>query len=106
MGDNAAAPAKPVTFRVQLVGKVSPDAVYTVTVVKNGEAFRSLQAAVQGNAAAAEFVDTPASTGRTYYLVQVAGLATPYPEVPGAAARGGTMVGLSNPIYFNFDPNF
>ncbi|HKQ13957.1 MAG TPA: CehA/McbA family metallohydrolase [Steroidobacteraceae bacterium] len=106
MGDNAASPAKPVTFRVQLVGKMSPDAVYTVNVVKNGEAFRSLQAAVQGNTAAAEFVDTPAASGRTYYLVQVAGPATPYPEVPGAAARGGTMVGLSNPLYFNFDPNF
>jgi hypothetical protein len=106
MGDNAASPAKPVTFRVQLVGKMSPDAVYTVNVVKNGEAFRSLQAAVQGNTAAAEFVDTPAGTGRTYYLVQVEGPPTPYPEVPGAAARSGTMVGLSNPIYFNFDPNF
>jgi hypothetical protein len=38
--------------------------------------------------------------------VQVEGPPTPYPEVPGAAARSGNMVALSNPIYFNFEPNF
>jgi hypothetical protein len=103
MGDDAAAPGKPVTFRVQLTGNMSPDAVYTVTVVKNGDKFRSVQAMKQGSGAAVEFIDTPAATGRTYYLVQVTGPPTPYPEVPGAAARGGDMVALSNPIYFNFD---
>jgi hypothetical protein len=45
-------------------------------------------------------------TGRSYYLVQVAGPPTPYPEVPGAAARGGDMVAISKPVYFNFAPSF
>lgn len=106
MGDSAASPGKPVTFRVQLVGRTPPDATYTVNVVRNGGKFRSLKAIGQGDGAAVEFIDTPAATGRTYYLVQVEGPPTPYPEVPGAAARGGNMVALSNPIYFNFDPNF
>jgi hypothetical protein len=106
MGDNAASPSKLVTFRVQLVGRMPPDAVYTVRVVRNGDTFRSLKAIGQANGAAVEFIDTPSATGRTYYLVQVEGSPTPYPEVPGAAARSGNMVGLSNPIYFNFDPNF
>jgi hypothetical protein len=38
--------------------------------------------------------------------VQVEGPPTPYPEVPQSAALSGNMVGLSNPIYFNFDPRF
>jgi hypothetical protein len=105
MGDDAAASGKPVTFRVQLVGNMGPDAVYTVSVVKNGDKFRSLQTVKQGSGAAVEFIDTPAATGRSYYLVQVAGPPTPYPEVPGAAARGGDVVALSNPIYFNFAPS-
>jgi hypothetical protein len=53
-----------------------------------------------------EFDDTPATNGRTYYRVQVEGTPTAYPEVPGSMALSGNMVGLSNPIYFNFDPNF
>lgn len=106
MGDSAASSGKPVTFRVQLVGTTPPDTVYTVNVVKNGARFRSLKATGQGSGATVEFADTPAATGRTYYLVQVEGPPSPYPEVPGAAARSGNMVGLSNPIYFNFDPSF
>jgi hypothetical protein len=82
------------------------DAEYTVTVVKNGGKFRSLKATAQENGAAVEFIDTPAASGRTYYLVQVEGPPTPYPEVAGAAARAGTMVALSDPIHFNFDPSF
>jgi len=53
-----------------------------------------------------EFTDTPAALGRTYYRVEVTGPSTPYPQVPGSTALSGNMVGLSNPIYFNFDPNF
>lgn len=53
----------------------------------------------------AEFTDTPSADGRTYYRVQVEG-PTPYPEVPESEQRSGNMVGLSNPIFFNFDPNF
>ncbi|MFA6084311.1 hypothetical protein [Mucilaginibacter sp.] len=53
-----------------------------------------------------EFTDTSKTSGRTYYRVVVEGPPTAYPEVPGAAALSGNMVGLSNPICFNFDPKF
>jgi hypothetical protein len=53
-----------------------------------------------------EFTDTPAMLGRTYDRVEVEGPPTDYPQVPRSMALSGNMVGLSNPIYFNFDPNF
>ncbi|CAN5294355.1 hypothetical protein BH09PSE2_BH09PSE2_24490 [soil metagenome] len=34
------------------------------------------------------------------------GPSTPYPKVPGAAVLSASMVALSNPIFFNFDPSF
>jgi hypothetical protein len=36
----------------------------------------------------------------------VEGPPTAYPQVPESAALSENMVGLSNPIHFNFDPNF
>jgi len=59
-----------------------------------------------GKAPFVEFTDTPATPGRTYYRVEVQGPVTPYPQVPESMALSGNMVGLSNPICFNFDPNF
>ena len=53
-----------------------------------------------------EFTDTPKVLGRTYYRVEVEGPPTAYPQVPGSTALSGTMVGLSNLLYFNFDRNF
>lgn len=107
MGDNARATGKPVRFRVQLVGKTIP-AAYTVSVVKDGARFGSFQASghVDGEPPAVEFTDTPPVGVRSYYRVQVEGPPTAYPQVPGSTALSGNMVGLSNPIYFNFDPNF
>jgi len=105
MGDNAKPTGKPVHFRVQLTGKTIPaDGAYTVTVIKDGDTFGSFPA--RGPSPVVEFYDTPATTGRTYYRVQVEGTPTAYPEVPGSMALSGNMVGLSNPIFFNFDPNF
>jgi hypothetical protein len=104
MGDNAKATGRPVRFRVQLAGRTVPGAAYTVSVIKDGAKFASFPAT--GETPAAEFTDTPAAKGRTYYRVQVEGPPTPYPEVPGSPALSGNMVGLSNPIYFNFDPKF
>jgi hypothetical protein len=79
-----------------------------VSVVKDGAKFASLpmSAAAAGAAPAAEFTDTPSASARTYYRVTVEGPQTPYPQVPGSMALSATMVGLSNPIYFNFDPAF
>lgn len=104
MGDNAAATGKPVTFRVQLAGAIPPNAVYTVKVVKDGAAFGTFE--TSGDTPTADFTDTPASNGRTYYRVTVEGPPTAYPEVPDSQQRSGNMIGLSNPIYFNFDPAF
>jgi hypothetical protein len=78
--------------------------LYTVRVIKNGDSFKTLQAT--GSTPMVEFTDTPKEVGRTYYRVEVEGTPTAYPEVPESAALSGNMVGLSNPLYFNFDPNF
>lgn len=104
MGDNVKATGKPVRFRVQLTGKTVPDSTYTIDVIKNGDPFQTLQAI--GKKPMVEFTDTPVAIGRTYYRIEVHGPSTPYPQVPQSASLSGNMVGLSNPIYFNFDPNF
>jgi len=104
MGDNVKSTGKPVKFRVQLTGNTVPDSTYTVSVIKSGSKFGTFQAT--GKTPMAEFTDTPATLGRTYYRVVVEGPATAYPQVPESAPLNGNMVGLSNPIYFNFDPNF
>jgi hypothetical protein len=104
MGDNAKATGKVVTFRVQLTGKTVRDSSYTVNVIKNGDTFATYR--VRGSQPVVEFTDTPVVLGRTYYRVEVQGPPTAYPQVPQSPALAGGMVGLSNPIYFNFDPNF
>lgn len=104
MGDNARPTGKPVKFRVQLTGQTVSGATYTVNVIKNGDKFGTFQAT--GKLPAVEFTDTPATSGRTYYRVVVEGPPTAYPQVPQSMALSGNMVGLSNPICFNFDPNF
>jgi hypothetical protein len=104
MGDNIKSTGKLVKFRVQLTGNTVPGATYTVSVVKNGNAFGTFTAT--GKMPAVEFTDTPETLGRTYYRVVVEGPPTAYPQVPESMALSGNMVGLSNPICFNFDPNF
>lgn len=104
MGDNMKSTGKAVTFRVQLNGNMDSDATYEITVVKNGHQFGGFS--MKGNTPVLEFTDVPAPRERSYYRVLVKGPSTPYPEVPESAALTGNMIGLSNPIYFNFDPNF
>lgn len=103
MGDNARAAGTPVTFRIALAGKTVPGD-YTARVIKDGAPFKTLP--LTGAPPTVEFTDAPAAGARSYYRVEVEGPSTPYPEVPGAAALTGKMVALSNPIYFNVDPNF
>ena len=105
MGDNAKATGKPVTVRVQLAGTTVEGAEYTVHVVKDGDPYKTLKI-TGGKTAMVDFTDTPKEIGRTYYRVEVEGPQTAYPQVPGSMALSGNMVGLSNPLYFNFDPNF
>jgi hypothetical protein len=104
MGDTAKATGNPVRFQIQITGNTVAGASYTVRVVKNGDPFNTLKAT--GKVPTVEFTDTPKVLGRTYYRVEVEGPPTVYPEVPASTALSGNIVGLSNPIYFNFDPNF
>jgi hypothetical protein len=104
MGDNAKSSGKSVRFRIQLTGHALEETPYIVNVVKDGNKFGTFQ--TPGATAAVEFTDTPDPVGRTYYRVEVHGPATPYPQVPDSTKYSEDMVGLSNPIYFNFDPNF
>jgi hypothetical protein len=104
MGDNVKATGKPVNFSVKLAGTSITAGTYTINVVKNGSKFGTFTATEK--TPYIKFSDTPQADGRTYYRIVVEGPSTPYPQVPEAAAINGNMVGLSNPIYFNFDPNF
>lgn len=100
MGDVAKASGQPVNFRVDIVGGEAQLGLYTVKVVKDGAEFGSYQSA----GASVSFSDTPVAGQRSYYRVEVQGLPAPYPQVPGAALLSAGMVGLSNPIYFDFYP--
>lgn len=104
MGDDVKATGKAVKFRIQLTGKTVADSNYTVRVIKNGNPYNTYKAL--GKTPVVEFIDTPVTIGRTYYRVEVEGPQAVYPEVPGSMALSRNMIGLSNPIYFNFDPNF
>jgi len=101
MGDKVTASGKPVTFHVRLGGGGIVWAQYQVQVVKNGEPLT--QIAINADRPEGSFVDSPALGTRSYYRVEVQGPQSAYPQVPMAAGITGTMVALSNPIYFNFD---
>lgn len=104
MGDNAKSTGKPIKFRVELKGNVKTDSTYTVNVIKDGRKFGSYKMA--GSNPVVEFTDSPKLVERMYYRLIVEGPATDYPQVPKSMKVAGNMVALSNPIYFNFDPNF
>jgi hypothetical protein len=104
MGDNALATGRPVRFTVRLVGGGVADAAYHVRVIRNGEKFGEYDASAARPVVT--FDDTPPAHQRSYYRVEVRGPQAPYAEVPKATALSGDMIGLSNPIFFGFDPNF
>jgi hypothetical protein len=104
MGDNMAATGKPVRFELRLVGGGMADAAYKVRVIRNGEQFGEYE--TKGVNPKVTFTHTPPVGERSYYRVEVRGPQTPYPDVPNSMALGQDMVGLSNPIFFNFDPRF
>lgn len=102
MGDNVTATGKPVTFHVRLFGGSIPWAQYQVRVVRNGEPLSTL--AVDADRPEGTFEDAPAQGTRSYYRVEVLGPQSAYPQVPMSAGITGTMVALSNPVFFNFNP--
>lgn len=104
MGDNIVPTGDAVTFHVELLGGSAGLLPYTVQVVRDGADFTSLT--IAPGQTTVTFVDNPPAGQRSYYRVEVTGLPVPYPEVPGASALSGNMIALSNPIYFNFDPDY
>lgn len=104
MGDNVKASGKPVTFEVKMVGGGIKGAAYHIKISKNGDDFGAYY--TDPSTETVSFTDTPPIQGRTYYRVVVEGPQTPYPQVPNSMALSGNMVALSNPVFFNFDPNF
>lgn len=104
MGDNARPIGRPVAFEVRLAGGGIAGAAYRVRVIKNREEFGSFLTDAATNSL--RFTDTPAADARSYYRVEIEGPQTPYPQVPNSMAQSGSMVALSNPIYFNYDPAF
>lgn len=103
MGDNLAAPGGAVAFRVDLVGGAPGAEPYALTIIKNGAVFQTAKLEATRSLS---FTDTPDASGRTYYRVEVRGPVPPYPQVPNAQLVAGDLIGLSNPLYFNFDPSF
>jgi len=104
MGDNAHADGRPVDFEIRLIGGGIAGAQYKVRIVKNREEFGAL--ITDADTRTAHFTDTPDRDGRTYYRVEIEGPQTPFPDVPNCMAQSQNMVALSNPIYFNYDPDF
>ncbi|MEO8685866.1 MAG: CehA/McbA family metallohydrolase [Devosia sp.] len=104
MGDNAKPSGHPVTFEVRLAGGGIAGANYSVRVIKNREPFGSFM--TDARTRSVRFTDTPGSQERNYYRVEIEGPQVPYPEVPNSMAQSLNMVALSNPLYFNYDPNF
>jgi len=104
MGDNVKSTGKAVTFQVRLAGSMEAANAYKIHVVRNGEDFGTYEAT--GANPVVTFTDTPELAKRAYYRVEVEGPQNPYPEVPNSMKLSGTMVALSNPVFFNFDPNF
>lgn len=106
MGDNAKSAGKPVKFRVQLARNTVPGGKYKVNIFKNSSnRWQSLDM-TDADGLYAEFTDTPSAQNRTYYRVTIEGPVTPYPQVWQSMKLSENIVGLSNPSFFNFDPNF
>ena len=101
MGDNVAASGEPVTFHVKLLGGSPALLPYTVKVIVDGAELTSLT--LLPGRTDAQFTDTPPVGSRKYYRLEVTGQPVLYPQIPFSIALGGTMIALSNPIYFNFE---
>jgi hypothetical protein len=100
MGDNTISSGQPVTFLVNLAGGPPALLPYTVKVIADGNELTSLT--ILPGRTDAQFTDTPPVGQRRYYRVEVTGQPVLYPQIPLALTLGGTMIALSNPIYFNF----
>lgn len=104
MGDTVPATGAPVRFRVHLTGGGLAGVPYRAHVIRDRAPLGSFD--IAPGADGVEFTDAPEVGLRSYYRVEIEGPQTPYPEVPLSMAQSGSMVALSNPLYFNYDPAF
>ncbi|GHA32934.1 hypothetical protein GCM10007989_31320 [Devosia pacifica] len=104
MGDNIIPNGRPVSFEVRLAGGGIGGASYRVRVIKNRSEFGVIL--TDGTTLSVQFCDTPEAGKRSYYRVEIEGPQVPFAEVPNSMALSENMVALSNPIYFNYNPNF
>ncbi|MEJ2018679.1 MAG: hypothetical protein P8X51_10400, partial [Maritimibacter sp.] len=104
MGDNAVPTGGEVVFEVRLEGGCFDGVAYGVRVVKDRSEFGQFYTDPASHSL--RFTDTPDPQKRSYYRVEVMGPQTPFPEVPFCMSQSGIMVAISNPIYFNYDPEF
>ncbi|AQR60408.1 histidinol-phosphatase [Brevundimonas sp. LM2] len=104
MGDNVVASGQPVRFEVRLNGDREAG-LYRIRIIRDGGELSviDLDGAVTDRVS---FTDAPVTGARTYYRVEVRGPQTPFPSLVNWQRVAGDMVALSNPIYFNFDPDF
>ncbi|MFK8083200.1 MAG: CehA/McbA family metallohydrolase [Granulosicoccus sp.] len=100
MGANHALPAQPVTITLQLTQALP--APYRVRIISNRTELVTLW--TDPKTGTASFTDHPDS--RRYYRAEIEGPQTPCPEIPYAPTQAGTMVALTNPLYFGYDPTF
>ncbi|NEU34207.1 histidinol-phosphatase, partial [bacterium LRH843] len=77
---------------------------YAVRVIKNRDPFGSF--VTDAETRKVQFTDTPGLGERNYYRVEIEGPQAPYPEVPNSMAQSQNMIALSNPLYFNYNPDF
>ena len=104
MGDNAPSDGRPVEFEISLAGTPMAGVQYRAHIIKNREPLCTVLTDPQTGLA--RFTDVPEAGARSYYRVEIYGPQTPYPKVPFSMAQSGDTVALSNPIYFNYDPQF
>ncbi|UYQ71288.1 CehA/McbA family metallohydrolase [Pelagibacterium flavum] len=104
MGDNVQPTGQPIQFEVRLIGGAVPRAPYKVNIIKNRSDFACLP--IDRDTQVLRFIDTPLAGERTYYRVEIEGPQSPFPQVPNCTTQSGAMVAISNPLYFNYNPDF
>ncbi|WP_269584474.1 CehA/McbA family metallohydrolase [Roseibium sp. Sym1] len=104
MGDIAPASGGSVTVRVTLSGGRIEEARYRVRIICNRKEVALLWTDPVTGAAEATLSLEPGI--RAYLRAEIEGPQTPFPPAPYCTSQSGTMVALTGPVYFGYDPAF
>ncbi|GAB4577013.1 MAG: hypothetical protein Tsb0019_03790 [Roseibium sp.] len=104
MGDLAPAPDGPLVLRVTLTGGRIEGARYRVRIVCNRNEVALLWTDPATGVAEAEL--TLEQGRRAYLRAEIEGPQTPFPPAPLCTSQSGSMVALTGPVYFGYDPAF